>query len=164
MSQRGAIEILSDGNPRRRHQDRVAGRRRKRMATPSSSFLVSAPSLTTSITTFHVCLLCALLFASQILNVEGALGKSRRSISFNPPTSSGRAALPQLEFDHLDSGESQIRVKRQWGDDLMTGDDLDDVNNAVLASEKTALTEEEIRKYLAQMKAYYLKNGSPRYG
>lgn len=48
------------------------------------------------------------------------------------------------------------------GDDLMTGDDLDDVNNAVLASEKTALTEEEIRKYLAQMKAYYLKNGSPR--
>ncbi|VDM30490.1 unnamed protein product [Hydatigera taeniaeformis] len=112
--------------------------------------------------TFHVCLLYMLLISFQIHNVQGEMGRSRRSYN----------AFPLEYRERVKSVGPNVVQKREpqtggWdlADDLGTlgtGEDFGDINDAVLSSEKTSLTREEIQRYLAQMKAYYLKNGMPR--
>ncbi|KAL5107959.1 hypothetical protein TcWFU_007183 [Taenia crassiceps] len=114
--------------------------------------------------TFHVCLLCVLLIFFQIHSVQGELERTRHSFD----------AFPLEYRERVKSVGPSIEQKRGtpaggWdlADDLGTleaGEDFGDINDAVLSSEKTSLTREEIQRYLAQMKAYYLKNGMPRYG
>ncbi|CDS39530.1 conserved hypothetical protein [Echinococcus multilocularis] len=114
--------------------------------------------------TFHVCLLCMLLVSFQIHSVQGELGRIRHSFD----------AFPLQYREWVKSVGPSTAQKREpqtsgWdlADDLGTlesGEDFNDINDAVLSSEKTSLTREEIQRYLAQMKAYYLKNGMPRYG
>ncbi|VDN97379.1 unnamed protein product [Rodentolepis nana] len=107
----------------------------------------------------------------QILVVEGAVGRPRKSIYYALPHT---GVFPhRFEYGHQDSLDRHLLPKRDFSisdswdlddDDLIEDDDLTEANDAVMASAKTALTEEEAQKYLAQMKAYYLKNGMPRFG
>lgn len=115
-----------------------------------------------ALSTFHVCLLCVLLISLQIHSVQGELGRTRHSFD----------AFPFEYRERVKSVGPSVAQKREaqaggWdlADDLGTlgaGEEFGDINDAVLSSEKTSLTREEIQRYLAQMKAYYLKNGMPR--
>ncbi|VUZ56533.1 unnamed protein product [Hymenolepis diminuta] len=147
----------------------VAGRRKGRISIYSSSFPSSCFTIS-SLSTFHIYLMCVIFFSSQILLVEGAVGRPRRSVFYALPYT---GVFPhRFEHGRQDSVDRHLLPKRgfsisdNWdlGDDLIEDDDLKEANDAVMASAKTALTEEEAQKYLAQMKAYYLKNGMPRFG
>lgn len=112
--------------------------------------------------TFHVCLLCVILISSQIYSIEGALGRFRKHHDVIPLGYRGWVGTEVTNVVHK-------REAQPSGWDLSdnlgtvdTGEDYDDINDAVMSSQKTSLTRKEIQKYLAQIKAYYLKNGMPR--
>ncbi|VDD82392.1 unnamed protein product [Mesocestoides corti] len=149
-------------------------RRRSRSTTPTTASTITTTTTTTTVTSKpSVCLLLLsvmLLTACQFQGVSGMSKFKNRYALF--PISSYLDYFERGDPVKGDTEEEAVVQKRQpafadweFSDNLGMADDKShygDINDAVLASQKTSLTQQEIQRYLAQMKAYYLKNGMPR--